>query len=154
MLSPKNGFTFFHVYVHAKRLEERYWTCRIFSSQLNRRLVHVDTLLHCYVYTEETNSTVEHTLYYSHYMQAVAATGITRSSQLSSPLPGQAEQYDKADGTARPLQYKSCLHPLLQQGRAGRRIGSILYDPFGLCALITTSLHQLTPTQSHILMNF
>ncbi len=59
-----------------------------------------------------------------------AAAGIVRSSQLSSPLPGQAVQQDLAGGTARPSQYSPSIS--LQLVRAGRRVGSVLYPAFGL----------------------
>jgi hypothetical protein len=45
-------------------------------------------------------------------IRAAAAADIARSSQQSSPLQGQAVQYDNAGSTARPSQYKSwSLHP-------------------------------------------
>ncbi len=44
---------------------------------------------------------------------------------------------------------------LLSSGKAGQDDAlSRFSTAFGLCALITTSLHQLTPTQSHILIVF
>jgi hypothetical protein len=66
-------------------------------------------------------------------IQAAATAGIARSSQMSSSLAGQAV---KVKAGVRHI-YHSANHtppsPRLHLGRAGRRVGSILYGLRSLC---------------------
>ncbi len=65
---------------------------------------------------------------YSKIIVPAAAAGISRSSQMSSSLPGQAVRYNAAGGTARPLHYKCLpLHPSpsARQDRTPCWVGSL-----------------------------
>ncbi len=67
---------------------------------------------------------------FSNMVAAAAAAGIARSSQLHSPLSGQAVQYTRWQGVyGPPITVRIIIHPtpFLQLGRAGRRVGSLLY---------------------------
>jgi hypothetical protein len=63
-------------------------------------------------------------------ISAAAAADISRSSQLSIPVAGQAVQYVMAGGTARPSQFKSSPpHP--SKAGQGAVLDSILYGLWG-----------------------
>ncbi len=59
----------------------------------------------------------------------IAAAGIARSSQLSSPLPGQVVQYNMQAVRVLPVHHSThhrLSAPVLQLGKPGRRVGSAL----------------------------
>ncbi len=75
----------------------------------------------------------------------IAAAGIARSSQLSSPLPVQLVQYNMQAVRVLPVQYSThhrLPNPVLQLGKPGRRVGPILY---GLRPLLPAPPPPTTP---------